>query len=292
MAYNFCSRQLSVKSVPITLNFFPHPVKDSWKKKSSSYSSVLKRRPIVDGPSVIADLALAAEMFGHMSSGRLKLAMQKIQGRSGSHTVIYKECLLRIVLQSGRIVTAAPYILALERLGLIRVLDTFVAGLVICHMQINRDVFLGLNISALSAVNDGWWREVFAELSRDRDVARRLVVEITETAALCHWSRVKDFIHQMQSLGCRVALDDFGVRRETVEQLLNLKWNFVKIDASCLAQARLSRMAQRQFLALLEQAKQLSSIVIVEGVETAADCQLGLQCGADGLQGYFIEMPA
>ena len=49
------------------------------------------------------------------------------------------------------------------------------------------------------------------QLARHGVDPARLVVEITETAAISDMSRASAFCDGVQALGCAIALDDFGV---------------------------------------------------------------------------------
>src|SRR6266480_3228366 len=64
------------------------------------------------------------------------------------------------------------------------------------------------------------------------ELARRLVIEITETAALCDIEESARFVDTLRGLGCRVALDDFGAGHTSLRHLQILPVDIVKIDGS------------------------------------------------------------
>src|SRR3546814_13782738 len=63
-------------------------------------------------------------------------------------------------------------------------------------------------------------------------MARRLIVEITETAAIQEIDETARFVAAVRDLGCRVALDDFGVGYSSFQHLKSLPVDLVKIDGS------------------------------------------------------------
>ena len=63
-------------------------------------------------------------------------------------------------------------------------------------------------------------------------IADRLVVELTETAALHHFEENAQFVSQLREMGCRVAIDDFGAGYTSFRNLQMLHIDTVKIDGS------------------------------------------------------------
>src|SRR3546814_7533230 len=64
------------------------------------------------------------------------------------------------------------------------------------------------------------------------DIASRLIVEITETAALQDFEDSARFVAAVRDLGCKVALDDFGSGYTSFRHLKSLTVDIVKIDGS------------------------------------------------------------
>src|SRR3546814_13668250 len=71
-----------------------------------------------------------------------------------------------------------------------------------------------------------------------RDIATRLIVEITETAALQDIDETSRFVSALRALGCKVALDDFGSGFTTFHHLKALTVDVVKIDGSFIRDIR------------------------------------------------------
>ena len=151
---------------------------------------------------------------------------------------------------------------------------------------------LGVNISAQSAACDSWWAHLQNELEIRPDIAERLVIEITETASLPSLPAAAEFSERMKELGCRIAMDDFGVGRDAIRNLAALSPDIVKVDALFVRRARSSDKDRQALKAIIALCGALGGVVVAEGIETATDSRMAAVAGAPWQQGYFIEAPS
>lgn len=222
----------------------------------------------------------------------IALAWQPICHADDASGILYHECLIRLVDADGNGRSPEDVVASLERLGLIRALDQFVVTSVIDELERQPDIRLAANISAQSAVSDGWWRQIERRLAADRSVAQRLVIEITESAAIPCIASAVAFVARMRALGCLIALDDFGAGFASVRQLLALAPDIAKIDRLFVGRVAISRQARAAFEHLVGLAQAVAPIVIVEGIETAEQSGLALAAGAVWQQGYHHGQPS
>lgn len=242
-----------------------------------------------------ADMALAVNLFEAMAEDRLALAWQPVCG-ARNDAMLYNECLLRAEpsgLPGAEHLadTAGPTIEALERLGLIRALDRYVVAKAIDELRIEPFMALGVNVSALSLTDDYWWADILATLKQSPRIARRLFIEVTETAQLASVADAANLLARFRALGCRIALDDFGVGHAAVRSILTLAPDVVKVDKFFVRNARTSPHGQRTLAHMIGLAESLGAIVIVEGIETESDSQLASNAGAQWFQGYHHGRP-
>jgi EAL domain-containing protein (putative c-di-GMP-specific phosphodiesterase class I) len=233
------------------------------------------------------DMATAAQVFGCVAEGRLFPAWQAV---SGKENILYHECLLRLVGDDTPAVSDA--IAALERTGLVRAFDQIMVSLVLDELETDPAVRLGVNISAASALLDSWWDDALIRLRANPAAARRLVVEITETAAFPSISSAARFTSALRELGCRIAIDDFGMGFSSVRSVLALSPDYVKIDAFFLRRAGQSARSRDALAHMIGLAGTMAAGVIVEGVETETDSRLVASLGADWQQGHHIHFPS
>ena len=236
------------------------------------------------------DSAIGAALKAALSQDRLFFAFQPVVC-AATGGVDYFECLLRMRDEAGEIVSGSEFITTVEHLGLIGLVDRFVLEKTIQELGSHPEVRLGFNVSGLTACDRPWLRSLMSALRNRPDLARRLVVEITETAALYDLDETARFVDTLRHAGCRVALDDFGAGHTSLRHLQTLAVDIVKIDGSFvrnLADNPENRVFLRHLLGLT---KGFGLSTVAECVESQEDAALLRAEGVGYLQGYHIGPP-
>ena len=235
-------------------------------------------------------LAIAKEIQTALQSDGLQLAFQPIV-RGDTHEVAFYECLLRITGENG-ILPTGPALHVAESMGMIRLIDRRVLAMAVRELEDDPNIVLAINISGLTTTDPTWLRNLIALIGDRPDMARRLVVEITETAALDDMEETVRFVSAVRDRGCRVALDDFGAGYTSFRHLKTLAVDIVKIDGSFV-----TNLAQRpeDFLfikTLLDLAGGFGLETIAECVETEEVADMLQREGVKYLQGYYFARPS
>ena len=185
----------------------------------------------------------------------------------------------------------AKFIRIVEDLGLIGLLDHYVLEKTVQELTTDPEVSLGFNISGLTARDHAWLRSLVSLLRDRSEIAHRLVVEITETAAIGDIEKSAHFVATLRRAGCRVALDDFGAGHTSLRHLQILPLDIVKIDGSLVRDLK-SRWQNRVMLRhLLGLIKDLGFSTVAECIENAEDAALLCAEGIGYLQGYHFGRP-
>lgn len=233
------------------------------------------------------DMVAGDRILRALQAGRLIFAYQPVVA-AHSETVEYYECLARIIDRDGSLLSASDFVPVAERLGLIRLIDQYVLEKVVEQLAQNPGVTLGINVSALTLGNRTWLETLRRSFSRRPDMARRLLIEITETAAQHDVAEVVELVSLLHDLGCRVALDDFGAGHTSLMQLHRLPVDLVKIDAAFIRNID-ERPDKRRYLEhLVGLARELGFATVGEGVETPRQAAILREQGVTFLQGYFF----
>jgi EAL domain-containing protein (putative c-di-GMP-specific phosphodiesterase class I) len=122
-------------------------------------------------------------------------------------------------------------------------------------------------------------------------IAPRVVLEITERAALDDVEDARERMVRLRQLGFRVAVDDLGAGYAGLTSFVTLEPELVKLDMSLVRgidQQPVKRSLVRSVATLC---RELGLQVVAEGVETRAERDVVIECGCDLLQGFLIAKP-
>jgi EAL domain-containing protein (putative c-di-GMP-specific phosphodiesterase class I) len=230
-------------------------------------------------------------VWSAVRDGRVELAFQPICHSADRSAILYSECLVRCVDENSRVMSPVEFIPNLEKSGEIRLFDFHIFQRAVTLLDEHPDATLGVNVSALSAVDDSLWDPAFLWLADRPDIARRLVVEITETAPVDPagaWA----FARSLQQIGCRIAVDDFGAGYSLQAAMAMEQVDIVKIDASFINRIGCSVDALCRFDAIIAAALKFVDCVVVEGVENEGDLLLVRGAGIEWVQGYHFGRPS
>lgn len=239
-----------------------------------------------------ADMADAEDAFRMLAADGVELVWQPVRDARDNGAILYHEALARFPDEGDRDASPARHLQALERLGLAPAFDREIVGRVIEALRADPFAVLGVNISAQSADTGGWWTDVAPLLREHPGIARRLVIEITETTPYPSTRQAIAFAAEARALGCRVALDDFGVGHASLHTMLALSPAIIKIDALFVRTAASSAAAGAMFRHLVGLAVSTGALAVVEGIETPEQAARALDAGATWQQGYLHGRPS
>lgn len=167
---------------------------------------------------------------------------------------------------------------ALERLAILQampLLDT-----------LGEEQFLTVNVSPSAAM------ELIRNVSTlDGLPLDRLVVELTEHAAISGYGELRELLQPLRDAGLRVAVDDAGAGYASLRHVVELRPDFIKVDRDLvhgLADDHARRVAVSAFVLL---ALDLNASVIAEGLERPTDLAALCDLGVDAAQGFLLGRP-
>lgn len=225
--------------------------------------------------------------------------------RSG--TVSHYEALIRLADDPDQPLTPpCSFLPAAERYGLIQEIDRMVVGKVVALMggELATDrghtartagsaenARVAVNLSALSITDRGMLAHIEQQLIRYEVDPERLVVEVTETAAIGDMRRAQTFCEGVHTLGSSVALDDFGAGFGSFQYLKHLPFRYLKIDGDFIRTLPTSRKDQLVVQALVGVARGMGKQTIAEYVGDEPTMRLLRGYGVDFAQGFEIGRP-
>jgi EAL domain-containing protein (putative c-di-GMP-specific phosphodiesterase class I) len=157
--------------------------------------------------------------------------------------------------------------------------------------QKGSEVGLAINLSGKSVEDPELLPLIKQELAARNIEPSKVTFEITETALFRNLDQVQSFVQQVKEMGCRLALDDFGVGFSSFYYIKQLDIDYLKIDGSFI-QNLLSSLNDQVFVrAMVEISRVFGMKVIAEWVEDAEVAELLKGFGVDFGQGYHFGKP-
>ena len=119
----------------------------------------------------------------------------------------------------------------------------------------------------------------------------RIIVEITEHAAVADYGDIRAALLPLRERGLRLAIDDTGAGYASFSHVLTLRPDIIKLDRSLIADID-TDLARRAFVtAIVLLALELGASVTAEGVETQEQLRFLAAEACDEVQGYLIGHP-
>ena len=121
--------------------------------------------------------------------------------------------------------------------------------------------------------------------------ASRVVLEVTERAALDEKAGITERVGRLRALGYRIAIDDLGAGYAGLSYFTQLSPDVVKIDMSLVRGIDEDAVKRKLVGSLTSLCKELGMRVVAEGIETAGERDACVNVGCDLLQGYLFAKP-
>jgi EAL domain-containing protein (putative c-di-GMP-specific phosphodiesterase class I) len=150
---------------------------------------------------------------------------------------------------------------------------------------------VAVNLSGLSVQSQAFRDKLFARLDSEPELARRLMVELTESAEIEHEEEAAATLAGLRARGVPVCLDDFGAGAAAFRYLRAYRVDFVKVDGAFVT-AALEQERDRRFVAsMVDLSRAVGAEVIAERIETAAHADLMRELGVGYGQGWHFGRP-
>ena len=153
------------------------------------------------------------------------------------------------------------------------------------------DIAMAVNISATLLHERRIVREVTEVLAQTRFPADRLVLEITETYRISNLGLAAEILGELKELGAKISMDDFGVGAASLEALVMLPFDEIKIDRMFVAGIVSDAKAAGIVRSVLGLGRDLRITVVAEGVEDAQTLNILRDSGCQVAQGFGISRP-
>jgi EAL domain-containing protein (putative c-di-GMP-specific phosphodiesterase class I)/CheY-like chemotaxis protein len=204
-------------------------------------------------------------------TGRKVMAYEALM-RTNEPALPHPSAVLDAASRLGRLDEVGRHVRTLVAQGFARAPDN---GLL--FVNLHPDDLLDPDLSADSAPLSGF--------------ARRVVLEITERAAIAGVSDLRNRVEVLRYMGYRIAIDDLGAGYAGLTSFTALEPEFVKVDMSLVRGISESLIRQKLVGSVVTLCGEMQKCVIAEGIETPAERDCLAELGCDWMQGYLFARP-
>jgi diguanylate cyclase (GGDEF)-like protein/PAS domain S-box-containing protein len=151
------------------------------------------------------------------------------------------------------------------------------------------DFFISVNLSPTQLATETLLNDMRAVVSQDKELARRLKLEITESQVMTNPEHSAYMLQALRNLGLGLALDDFGTGHSSLSYLHRFPFDTIKIPAPFVKMGEGNGIAHTQgpiIKAVVQLAVDLDLMVIAEGVETLDEIERLRQLSCRYAQGF------
>lgn len=202
------------------------------------------------------------------------------------------EALLRIMDEHGKPCNTGELVKTCEVFGLIGRLDR--AVVTACLNDVKRlpeGTGVAINLSGKSIGDASLLHLIETQISDLNIDPSRIIFELTETAAFYNLDEVRHFVSRIKGLGCRFALDDFGVGFSSFYYIKELDFDYLKLDGSFIKNLPKNLNDQVFVRAMVEISKVFDLMVIAEWVEDKETEEMLREFSVSYGQGYYFGKP-
>ncbi len=228
-----------------------------------------------------------------LDKGLLRLHFQGIY-HTVDRSLAHLEALVRMVDEENptQLIMPGHFIPMAEKSGKILDIDRWViAEAVAVLARTPRLDSLAINISGRSFDEPTLPQYISDQLKKHGVEPHRLLVELTETAALSDLGDAGRFIEALHHTGCVICLDDFGTGFSSFAYLKHLSADILKIDGLFIRNLANDRDDQVFVKAIADVARGMGKVTVAEFVEDAATLEILRGFGVDLVQGYYLDKP-
>jgi diguanylate cyclase (GGDEF)-like protein/PAS domain S-box-containing protein len=232
-----------------------------------------------------------------LEEDRFRLFTQPIRPLQNLQSPQLNELLLRLVDVHGTVIAPSQFIAAAERYRMMPVIDLWVVGAALEMIGSLGDgdaemtAAFTINLSGQSFGNDELKNLILDGLDTMQIPPRRVMFEITETAAISNLSQALDFMESLRDRGCRFVLDDFGSGLSSFRYLKSLEVEYLKIDGELVREIAHNPIQREMVAAIHRIGESMGIQTIGEWVEDSDIERALIDIGVDYAQGWGVGRP-
>ena len=231
-----------------------------------------------------------------LHNDRLSLFFQPVFDIQADSLVMAQcEILLRVRNENGELYSPGRFIPEAEKYNIMIEIDRWVFSQVtdwLAENQANYQIpLLLINLSGLSFADEDFNDFIVQRLQQSDIDASCIAFEISEGAAVRNFQKAESFSQRMRTLGCQLALDDFGSGFSNFAYLKQLSFDYLKIDGALVRNIANNEIDRQMIEAINKISHTVGARTIAEFVEDDGALQCLRELNVDYAQGHGMHMP-
>lgn len=244
--------------------------------------------------AVATDPASESEVRRALATQQLKAFYQpKFNLQTGD--VCGVEVLARWLDPRKGVISPAAFLPTLERCGL---MDQWLYAQIDQALHVQAQARLqgsalnmAFNLHAAQLANPELASNIRQLLARHGAAGSGVTFEVTESGLLEASTISLESLVRLRMMGCQLSIDDFGAGFSSLQRLCQLPFNEIKLDAEFVSTLEQEPRCLAVIASTLALGETLGMSVVIEGIETEAQCQQLLDIGCTQGQGFWYARP-
>ena len=182
-----------------------------------------------------------------------------------------------------------------EEIGMIEEFDIALCRKAIDYVRkmrrLGEPITLAVNLSGRTLESSRFVDEFVNQLVQAKDVARDIMLELTETKAIKNMEKAEAILSDLKAVDYKVCLDDFGAGASGYQYLRAFNVDYVKIDGAYVRDMNTPGYKPTFLLSIVRLCNDLGIKTIGEHVETRFQADFLKSLGVDFGQGFHFGKP-
>lgn len=201
------------------------------------------------------------------------------------------ESLVRLCSDDGQIVNPSVFLPVAKRTKLYSMITRIMSEKTFEYFK-DKDYEFSVNLSVDDIQNEDTVAYIIDLISiHGKSLSNKIIFEIVESEGIENFPKVKKFIENIKSGGCRIAIDDFGTGYSNFNYIGELNVDFIKIDASMIKNINSDKSSRIITETIVGFCQKMGIKTVAEFVHSKEVFEVVKEIGIDYSQGYYFGKP-
>lgn len=229
-----------------------------------------------------------------LENDKFKLLFQPIISLRGQSDEHY-EAFIRMLNEEGEEISPYDFLPPSGPTLMANKIDKWVILQTIKHLSEHRSkghdtrLFINLTAETLQDKTFSSWLNV--ALKAARLPGDSLILQISENSAITYMKQVKDFTKDINTLHCKLSINQFGRALNPFNLLKHIDPDYIKLEGSFTKDMQKDDAAKENAKEIIETLQSMGKVTIVPLVESASMLSTLWQAGVNYIQGYYLQAP-